>query len=228
MLISTALSHQLKLQPTIHGVLAPIQNRWVGVWSDRRLLMYAAFPQSSSAASTSTCKGGTHTPMPIPRKACLPFLSGTSKLPVDGCTMRSWQSLGVHWWMTLLIWGIELWLRILICRQGRHGMRLSWKTFNPGDRVLELRKHRSLVSLYHIWLRLLDQTDFSKGVHWCTHVPNDVDRAPVFYYFRNPGIPCWYWLCNHFVYVDRSCLYDPVSIYIDSQKEYKNMLGCDA
>ena len=123
---------------------------------------------------------------PILRKACLPFPLGCDLL-VKGCTMQSWQSLEVHLWMKVLKLRqqeMTLWLQILICHQGQQGMWWSWRSkFSPENRVLELRRDRSSVSLHRIGLGLPDRMEFSRGG---THIAVDVDlfQAPVFYWLQ--------------------------------------------
>ena len=111
----------------------------------------AAFLQSSSAVFISTSRR-TYSLIPMSRKGqCLPFPSGASELPVKGCTMQSWQSLGVHLWTTVLNlrqrrMRLPVWFRFLICHQRRPRMRLSWEDFSLGHSA-------EMTRLDHRWVK---------------------------------------------------------------------------
>ena len=163
--------------------------------------MLAAFLQSSYATCTSTSRR-MHTLIAIPHKDCLPFPSGASELPVKGCTMQSWQSLGVHLWMTLSKLRHQ-WRRWMLICQRRQGMRLSWKRTNPGNRVLESWRHSyRWVFVIFDWGHLIrwnfQGSDLEYSHHnWCRLVSGHL----YFIYFKNPARSCWYLLCKCFVYL---------------------------
>ena len=70
-------------------------------------------------------------------------------------------------------------------------MELSCMNFSRGHRMLKLRMPRPSVSLRRIYLGPPDQTKFSRGVIWSTHIAIHVDlfvREPVIY-SPKPGRP---------------------------------------
>lgn len=113
-------------------------------------------------------------------------------------------------------------MTVLKLRQ--RGMRLSWKSINPGHRVLELQRYRSSVNL-HIWLGLPDQTEYSRrvicGRHMAIHV-NLCVRSIRILFGSELGILSWYWLRNYLVYVEWSSRCVPWSwVYLHVTRETK-------